>query len=456
MHINELHSVYLVGIGGIGMSALARFFKRKGVFVAGYDRTPTPLCSEMQNEGIEIHFTDDVALIAAQFRATPKQNALVIYTPAIPVLHRELTWLRSEGFSVLKRSEVLGIISRNFKTIAVGGTHGKTTTSAMIAHILQQSDLGCNAFLGGISTNYNTNLLTSEHSNYAVIEADEFDRSFLTLSPHIAVITSVDADHLDIYGEVEAVLQSFNDFAAFVQPDGVLIRNAGIKGLTTNSRELSYSIRQSADLQGVNIRIEQGAYWFDVKSNSKQIQNIKLGLPGRHNVENAVAAVGVALQLSVKEEIIKQALASFKGVKRRFETHILSHELIYIDDYAHHPTEIAACIGSVKELYPNKKITGIFQPHLYSRTRDFAKDFALSLSELDEVILLDIYPAREEAIPGIDSLMLLNLIQSSNKRLMSKEQLVHEMSIRKPQVLLTMGAGDIDQLVEPIIKALAV
>jgi UDP-N-acetylmuramate--alanine ligase len=455
MNLTSVHSVYLVGIGGIGMSVLARFFKQQGAFVSGYDRTPTELCDAMLLEGIEIHFQDDVALITQKFLQTPKANALVIYTPAIPSNHSELNWLRNEGYSVLKRSEVLGHISLNYKTIAVAGTHGKTTTSAMIAHILIESGLGCHAFLGGISTNYNTNFITREGAEFAVVEADEFDRSFLKLSPQIAIITSVDADHLDVYGEANEVVKSFNDFANRIVPQGTLIKNAAISNMNPNVRQLTYSISQNADLRGSEIEVKSGVYHFDIESAAAQIESVELGLPGRHNVENAVAAAGVAIELDINPDIIKQALASFKGVKRRFETHIRTQNLVYIDDYAHHPTEIAACVASVKEMYPGKKITGVFQPHLYSRTRDFAADFAKALDALDEVILLEIYPARELPITGVDSTMLLNLMNGTEKRLVSKANLVQEMKNLRPEVLITMGAGDIDQLVEPLVKALS-
>jgi len=455
MELASVHSVYLVGIGGIGMSALARFFKQQGANVSGYDRTPTELCTSMQDQGIDIHFTDDISMISPQFLETPKSGALVIYTPAIPKHHSELNWFREQGYRVMKRSEVLGIISLNYKTIAVAGTHGKTTTSAMIAHILIESGLGCHAFLGGISTNYNTNFITRAGAEYAVVEADEFDRSFLTLSPQIAVITSVDADHLDIYGEAHAVVKSFGDFAKRVVPLGTLIRNAAISGLNSNVRELTYSINAEADLKGSEIKVESGVYHFDIESAAAQIENVVLGLPGRHNVENAVAAAGVAIELDINPDVIKKALATFRGVKRRFETHIRSNELVYIDDYAHHPTEIAACVASVKEMYPGKRITGVFQPHLFSRTRDFASEFAKALDALDEVILLEIYPARELPISGVDSSMLLKLMNGTEKRLLSKSDLLQEMNNRKPEVLITMGAGDIDELVEPLVKALS-
>lgn len=455
MKLAAVNSVYLVGIGGIGMSALARFFKQQGTNVSGYDRTPTELCAAMQQEGIDIHFQDDVSMIPNSFLKTPKRNTLVIYTPAIPKHHSELNWFIKKGYSVMKRSEVLGIISLNYKTIAVAGTHGKTTTSAMIAHILIESGLGCHAFLGGISTNYNTNFITHAGAEYAVVEADEFDRSFLTLSPQIAVITSVDADHLDVYGEAHEVVKSFGDFAKRVIPHGTLIRNAAISGLNSNVRELSYSISEKADLKGADVKVESGVYHFDIESAAVQIENVALGLPGRHNVENAIAAAGVAFELAINPDVIKNALATFTGVKRRFETHIRSSNLVYIDDYAHHPTEIAACVASVREMYPGKKITGVFQPHLYSRTRDFAADFAKALDALDEVILLEIYPARELPITGIDSSMLFQLMNSKEKSLLSKIELLKQMQNRKPEVLITMGAGDIDQLVEPLVKALS-
>lgn len=453
MNINQLHSAYFIGIGGIGMSALARFFNRRGVGVFGYDRTRSALCEVLESEGIEIHYTDDSQKIPQEF-SEPAANKLVVYTPAVPKDHTELLWLRSIGFTPLKRSEVLGLISKQYKTVAVAGTHGKTTTSALIAHILVQSGKSCNAFLGGISTNYNTNVIVDENSDLAVIEADEYDRSFLTLHPDWAVVTSVEVDHLDIYGDNQALVSAFNEFVGQINPNGVLMAHAQVTGLDSTVKTLRYHIGSTADIRAENVRIESGAYYFDLIAQNRTMKGVKLGLPGRHNIENALAAAGIALTLEVPEQKIREALSSFRGVKRRFEVHIQTDKVVYIDDYAHHPTEIAACLGSVSEMYPNKHIVGLFQPHLYSRTRDLAAEFAESLSQIDEVILMEIYPARETPIPGVTSQMLLDMIRAPKKQIMTGEELVSRFSKEKPEVLVSLGAGDIDRWVEPIKKAL--
>lgn len=454
MNLNTLHSAYFIGIGGIGMSAIARFMQHRGVRVFGYDRTRSALCRELESSGMDIHYTDDPEQISTAFLDTEKSRALVIYTPAVPKNHAELQFLRDRGFEVLKRSEVLGVISKNYKTVAVAGTHGKTTTSAMVAHILTESGAGCNAFLGGISTNYDTNMILDANADYAVIEADEYDRSFLTLYPNWAVVTSMESDHMDIYGHNDELGSAFRKFTGQIERGGKLFTRKGLDLHNARVETKYYAVEETADISAQNVRVQSGAYHFDLLTEERAIRNVHLGLPGRHNVENALAAAGIAMALEVDDELIKEALASFKGVKRRFEVHFNTQELVYIDDYAHHPTEIKACVDSVREMFPNRRITGVFQPHLYSRTRDLAEGFAESLSLLDEVILLEIYPAREEPIEGVDSNMLINLIELENKSVMSGDELLRTIRQKRPDVLLTLGAGDIDQLVEPIKNAL--
>lgn len=446
------------------MSALARYFKAQGKEVSGYDKTPTPLTDKMTSEGIGIHFEDDISFFQLQADRYPLPAILVIYTPAIPMHHSEFNYFRDAGYLLKKRSEVLGMITGESFTIAVAGTHGKTTTTALITHVLKYSGIDCTAFVGGIMVNYNTNLLIGTRSgelahgklagtskrNVTVVEADEYDRSFLTLHPDIAVITSMDADHLDIYGEKKNLEESFNLFARQVKSGGTLVYRKNLPVEKISAEMISYSAGEQADYSAGSIRIEKGSFVFD----TKKIQGIKLPVPGRHNVENALAAVAVAQKMGIPEQEIKNALASFMGVKRRFE-YILKHrEIVFIDDYAHHPEELKACISAAKELYPGKKITGIFQPHLFSRTRDFADEFARSLELLDEIILLDIYPARELPVAGVDSQMLLEKIRSENKILCKKTDLISLLSKKSIEVLITLGAGDIDALVRPISEAL--
>jgi UDP-N-acetylmuramate--alanine ligase len=444
-------NIYFLGIGGIGMSALARYFKAKGKNVSGYDRTPTHLTDELRNEDISIHFEDNVLAIDPLVLKS-KEKSLVVYTPAIPKDHSEFNYLLNNGFTLMKRSEVLGYITEKETTLAVAGTHGKTTTSTMLAHILKSSEYDCSAFLGGISTNYNTNLLLG--SNSVVVEADEYDRSFLTLHPDLAIITSVDADHLDIYGSHEYLKESFELFVKKLKNESVLISKLGLDyniKENENTAVYFYSLNdKQADFYADNLRIINGKYHFDFKSCIKDILDVELGLPGLHNVENAVAAIAAAQALEVEGDRIRKACASFSGVKRRFEYQIKRDDLVYIDDYAHHPAELAAAIGATRLLYPNKKITGVFQPHLFSRTRDFADEFAKSLDMLDECILLDIYPARELPIEGITSEMLLNKMTLDNKKVMSKYNFINQFSRQGIEVFMTLGAGDIDTLVEPI------
>lgn len=445
----KIKIVYLLGIGGIGMSALARYFNHLGCFVSGYDKTPTELTSQLMKEGIQVHFDDDVKLIPEQLLNSPADEVLVIYTPAIPKDHTEYNYLLSKSIHLHKRAEVLGKITASNHNIAVAGTHGKTTTSTMIAHILTSSGVKTNAFLGGISGNYNTNLLLNNQASTTVLEADEYDRSFLQLYPDLAVITSMDADHLDIYGDSSQIEKSYNDFAKQIKPGGMLIHKYGLP-LEGNVETLTYGVTKSADFNAADIRIANGKYTYNLVTPDQTISNLTIGLPGRHNVENSVAASAVALQMGVSEDQLREALASFKGAKRRFDYIVNSEKVIYIDDYAHHPEELRACIQSVKELYPGKRVLGIFQPHLFTRTRDFADGFAKSLDLLDDALLLEIYPAREKPIEGINSLLLINKMKNTNKQLVSKSELMNEIVNRKPDVVLTLGAGDIDQLIEPI------
>jgi UDP-N-acetylmuramate--alanine ligase len=450
MNIEQVKAVYFLGIGGIGMSALARFFKNRGCSVFGYDRTSSPLTLELEAEGMEIHYEEDVDLI-------PDGIDLVVYTPAVPKKHSEYQFFLENGYPILKRSQVLGMISSVYKTIGIAGTHGKTTISTLTAHLLHQTPNGINAFMGGISKNYQSNLLLSAKSEWVVVEADEFDRSFLHLFPQIAVITSVDADHLDIYKNIHALKESFTQFTAQIKPGGYLIIKKGISlnvaqrpGLKT----FTYSIDQQADFCIRNLRISKGHYIFDLKLGETSMENVELGLPGLFNVENAIAASAAAWLAGATKEEIRKGLLSFSGVHRRFDMRINREDLIYIDDYAHHPEELKACINSVRHLYPDKKITGVFQPHLFTRTRDFADEFARSLELLDEVILLEIYPARELPIEGINSQMLLNKINKTSKYVCKNEELIELLKSLKPELLLTLGAGDIDQFVKPIEESL--
>jgi len=452
MNSTSISNIYLIGIGGIGMSALARFFKAMGKEVSGYDKTPSSLTDELIAEGIRIHFEDNVQLIPENI-TNPKNrdNVLVIYTPAIPANHSELEYMNRSGFHILKRSEVLGEITKDNYTVAIGGTHGKTTTSTIIAHILKTAGVDCTAFLGGISVNYHTNLILSKTGTTMVVEADEYDRSFLTLHPQIAVITSMDADHLDIYQTKEHLEESYKLFARKVKKGGMLIYKQGLPlHDITDIQCISYSLHEKADFTTANIKIEDGEHVFDIICPKAIIKQMRFGYPGLHNVENALAAIAVAISMNISESNIREALETFKGVHRRFEFHIKEKDIVYIDDYAHHPEELRACITSVKELYPGKKIIGIFQPHLFTRTRDFADGFAQSLALLDELILLEIYPARELPIEGINSRMLLDKVKMKNKMLCTNEELMEELSNRKSEVVLTLGAGDIDRLVEPI------
>lgn len=464
--MKDLKHIYFIGIGGIGMSALARYFKAMGKSVSGYDKTRTSLTNELIAEGIDVHFDDNIKLIPRGIKELPYdiENILIVHTPAVPKDHSEYVFFNLNGFNIKKRSEVLGMITGSSRTIAVAGTHGKTTTSSLVAHILRTAGLDPSAFLGGITQNYKTNLLLSSDlkntqsetgsSKLIVVEADEYDRSFLTLHPEIAVITSVDADHLDIYGDKHQVEESFSLFAKQVSSKLILKKNI-VNKINSEKQVITYSLNDdSSDYFAQEIKIIEGYYHYEIVTPVSIIGDIVLGLPGKHNVENSVAAAAIACEIGVSADNIRKALKSFGGVKRRFDYQIRTDKLVYIDDYAHHPEELKATIGSAKEMYPGKKITGIFQPHLYSRTRDFANDFARSLDMLDECILMEIYPARELPIEGVSSQMLLDRMNSKNASVCSRENLLDEITKRDLDVLLTMGAGDIDTTVEPIRKKL--
>ncbi len=450
--LNNIKAVYLIGIGGIGMSALARYFKRQGKLVNGYDKTETDLTRQLVQEGIGVQYEDSVETI-------PKKVELVIYTPAIPKDQPALQYYRDHGYEVLKRSDVLGLITAGSLNVCVAGTHGKTTISTLIAHILRDSGFGCNAFLGGISVNYNTNFWTSE-TNLCVVEADEYDRSFLKLHPDIAVISSMDADHLDVYGTGAAVEEAFIAFSSKIKTGGALICKKGLR-IPDPERDIlgqTYSLTdRQADIHAENIRIAEGSYLFDVGGRGGTLKHVKLNIGGRHNIENALAAIGVCRRLELTDEQIVLAVDRFQGVKRRFEYHARGGKAVYIDDYAHHPQELRALIRSAKELYPERKCVLIFQPHLYSRTRDFASAFAESLDMADEVILLAIYPARELPIEGVSSKVILEMMRNMKKQILGKEEVLdwlRSVPQKEKLLLISAGAGDIDSLVDPIEKIL--
>ncbi|MDR2121124.1 MAG: UDP-N-acetylmuramate--L-alanine ligase [Tannerella sp.] len=452
MDLHTVRAVYFIGAGGIGMSALLRYFLSKGICAGGYDRTPSELTEQLAAEGADIHYDDDPARIADVFR--DPAHTLVVYTPAVPETHAELRFFRTGGFATLKRAQALGMITKSARGLCIAGTHGKTTTSSMTAHLLRQSHVDCNAFLGGILKNCGSNLMCSAASDLTVIEADEYDRSFLQLSPFMAVITCADPDHLDIYGTPEAYRESFEAFTSLIRPGGVLVIKAGIRvtpRLQSGVRLYTYSGSEGqGDIYARNIRIGGGKITFDFVSPFAEIRDILLGVPMEVNIENGVAAIALACLNGVRPDEIRRGMKSFAGVARRFDFRLKTDRLVFIDDYAHHPEEVRRCIRSVRTLYPDRKITGIFQPHLYSRTRDFVDGFAESLSLLDELILLDIYPAREEPIPGVTSQIIFDRVTLAEKTLCSKAQLPALIAAGSYQVLLTIGAGDIDRLVEPL------
>ncbi len=446
MTLSNIHNVYFVGIGGIGMSALARYFVANNKQVAGYDKTKTAITNDLETLGISIHFNDDVKQIASCF-LNPK-TTLIVYTPAVPRTHNELLYFQEKNFTVLKRSEVLGIITKHTICLAVAGTHGKTTTTSILGHLLKECAVEMTAFLGGISENYNSNLIL-QGSKVSVVEADEFDRSFLALSPDYACITSMDADHLDIYKTAETLQKSFITFSKQLKPKGKLFIK---KGLPLSG--ITYAVDADADYSATNIRIQNGSYLFDIKTPTTYHKDFMFSLPGRHNLSNALIAIAMAIEFGCLPNALAKALASYRGVKRRFTYQIKTDELVFIDDYAHHPEEINAVHQAVSEMYPNTEVLVIFQPHLYSRTKDFAEQFAESLSKFNTVLLLDIYPAREAPIKGITSQWLLDKIYSVNKKLISKTNIVSEIQKSKAKVIITLGAGDIGELVSSIKEQL--
>ncbi len=446
MNIKDIHNVYFIGIGGIGMSALARYFKFIDKNVAGYDKTRTPLTEELADMGIDIHYVDDIKAIDSVFMDSRK--TLVVYTPAVPESHSEYQYFVQHGFEVKKRSEVLGIVTKDSFCFAVAGTHGKTTTSSILAHLLNETGTPLTAFLGGISEDFNSNFLFKGDA-FSVVEADEYDRSFLRLYPNVACITSMDADHLDIYGTDDELVKSFKEFANKLQPDGKLfIRNGlPLQGIT-------YGIEDDSDFCIQNLAIEEGTYIFDLCTPKTTLKGVRFNKPGKHNLLNGLVAFAMAIEAGPPLDHLVKGLETFKGVERRFSYMIKNDNLVFIDDYAHHPTEINAVFDAISEMYPNKKVLAVFQPHLFSRTRDFAGAFAKSLSNFDSVVLLDIYPAREEPIEGITSSWLLDMIDNPNKKIVDKSNLIHEIKAQAPDVLVTMGAGDIGLEVSKIKKEL--
>ncbi|CAM3886893.1 UDP-N-acetylmuramate--L-alanine ligase [Flavobacterium sinopsychrotolerans] len=445
MNLNQIHNVYFIGIGGIGMSALARYFKTIGKQVSGYDKMPSALTNELIESGISIHFEDNIDLIPKDFFI---ENTLVIITPAVPMVHSEWNYFLERGYVIKKRAEVLGIITKDTFSFAVAGTHGKTTTSSILGHILYESGVDVTAFIGGIVENYNSNLIGSGKT-VTVVEADEFDRSFLHLSPNIACITSMDADHLDIYGTSEAIEESFVEFASKIEDKSKLFitKELPLEGVIC-------AVKDEAAFKALNIRIDKGSYIFDVQTPTEIIKDLHFGLPGKHNLMNALMAIAMSKTYGIENSDIANALASFKGIKRRFSYQIKTDDLVYIDDYAHHPTEINAVHQAVRELYPNQKVLAVFQPHLFSRTRDFADDFAKSLSAFDQIILLDIYPARELPMEGVTTKWLMDKMTNKNCVLVSKNELITSILGSDATVIVTIGAGDIGELVPSIKKAI--
>jgi UDP-N-acetylmuramate--alanine ligase len=447
LDLKDIQKIYFIGIGGIGMSALARYFHLRGVEIHGYDKTSTVLTRELEAEGMYVHYEEDLSKI-------PTGVDLVVYTPAVPKEHRELVYFQQNGFPVKKRAEVLGIISRGMKTVAIAGTHGKTTTSSLTTHLLRSAGIDCTAFLGGIARNFESNYVLGT-SEWMVVEADEFDRSFLHLHPDVASIMSMDADHLDIYGDPETLLETgFKAFYRQLKPGGTLWLQYRLEDQFAGETFRSFGV-DGGEYRAHNVRVEQGYFVFDYSSPSHQIKALRMPLPGRHNVENATVALSIALQLGATEEAVRSGLAAFSGVKRRFELVYRDEKVAFFDDYAHHPTELSAAINAARELFPQAKISGAFQPHLYSRTRDFADGFAEALDLLDEVFLLDIYPARELPIPGVSSALLVSKMKNPKVKLVQKANLLEAIKNSQIEVLLTLGAGDIDTLVEPIGNYLA-
>jgi len=449
MNLNNIHNIYFIGIGGIGMSALARYFHANNKHVAGYDKTQTENTDSLVDIGIAIHYEDSMSNVDAVF--LDYETTLVVYTPAIPNNHAELSYFKNQkNFQVLKRSEVLGLITENTFCLAVAGTHGKTTTTSILGHLLYECNVELTAFLGGISENYHSNLIL-KGSDVSVVEADEYDRSFLTLSPDLACITSMDADHLDIYGDASSLIKSFKEFSKKIKPNGKLFVKNGLplKGIT-------YGIEDDSDYSAQNIKIINGAYVFDVKTPKTTLERVQFNLPGRHNLSNALIALAMAVEYGCPQPQLAKALASYTGVKRRFTYQIKTKDLVFIDDYAHHPEEINAVHQAVREMYPNQYVLAVFQPHLFSRTKDFVDDFAKSLSQFDEILLLDIYPARELPIEGVTSKWLLGKINNKNKQLISKQEIVSKIKESRAHIIITIGAGDIGEEVKNIKKSLSI
>jgi UDP-N-acetylmuramate--alanine ligase len=445
MEIKDIKRIYFLGIGGIGMSALARYFNERAVAVSGYDKTETVLTKKLTAEGINIHYEDNIEFI-------DKAAELVVYTPAVPKDHKELNYFLQNNYKLVKRSEVLGAITNNSYSICIAGTHGKTTTSTMVAHILRHSGFGCNAFLGGIAVNYNSNFWSNE-KNVSVVEADEYDRSFLKLSPDVAVISSMDPDHLDIYGTAENMEQAFIDFSAKIKPGGLLLSKYGLKrtdDLKAHEHLTFHLHSENASVYAANVKMINGSYRFDVLMQYWELRDVLLNMGGLHNIENMIAAIAVAHYLEIDNDKIREAVAAFGGVKRRFEYIVKNEEQVMVDDYAHHPEELRALLSGAKALFPDKKCTMVFQPHLYSRTNDFADGFAETLDLADEVILLPIYPARELPMEGVTSEMVLHKMKISNKQVLDKTEVLEWLRQHKTALLITAGAGDIDTLVEPI------
>lgn len=446
-----MQAVYFIGIGGIGMSAIARYFLNTGVFVGGYDRTPSPLTKTLEEEGAVIHYEDNVELIPEQCKQ--RDNSLVIYTPAIPATHTEYNFFKDNGFDIQKRAQVLGTLTKSLRGLCVAGTHGKTTTSSITAHILHQSHVDCNAFLGGITKNYGTNYILSSESPYVVIEADEYDRSFHWLTPWASVITSTDSDHLDIYGTEEAYLESFRKYTGLIQPGGFLVLHTGLKLVPSTQEGVTtyYYGREDGDFHADNLKIGNGRITFDLVSPIENISDIELGVPVAINIDNGIAAMALAQLAGVSADEIRKGMLSFGGVDRRFDFHVRRSDMVYISDYAHHPEEIRQSILSIRQLYAGKRIKAIFQPHLYSRTQDFYREFADALSLLDDVVIMDIYPAREEPIPGVTSdLIFDNLRSGIKKQLCTKSTIMDSIREKDFDVLVTLGAGDIENFADEI------
>ena len=435
--------MYFLGIGGIGMSALARWYKQQGALIYGYDRFRSPLTDDLIKEGMIIHFEEDIDQL-------PETIDIVVYTPAIPSDNIEFVHLQKTGIPIFKRSELIGNITKDYFTIAIAGTHGKTSISALAAHILKNAGINVSAFVGGICKNYNSNLILSQSTDYIVVEADEYDKSLLQIEPNIVIISSMDQDHLDIYEDHDEIKATFIKFAQKLPQTGVLIYNSKLESFETPGKHVSYGINNESSITASNIRVSNGKFVFDIDTGIGKIENIEIQVPGIHNIENTLAAIGIAIEIGLSANEIKSGISTFEGVARRMDFRIVNEELIFIDDYAHHPEEIKATISAVKDLYPNKKITGIFQPHLYSRTKDFTDEFASELSQLDELILMEIYPAREKPIKGITSKIILEKTKNTKGKIMGGQEILEYLSDKKPEVLLTMGAGDIGLLVRKI------